>query len=44
MDKVPLDKKSIHTVCSNIASDALRDDMRKTIENFRSMIVYTIVR
>jgi hypothetical protein len=38
MDKVPFSKKTLRTVCSNIAKEALEDDMRKTLETFRDKI------
>jgi hypothetical protein len=38
MDNVPFSKKTLRTVCSNIAKEALEDDMRKTLETFRDKI------
>jgi hypothetical protein len=38
MENVPFSKKTLRTFCSSIASDALKDDVRKTMESFRDMI------
>lgn len=35
---VPFSKKTLRTFCSSIASDALKDDVKKTMESFREMI------
>ena len=36
--KVPFCKRKLRTVCSQIASETLQDDIAKTLENFRDMI------
>lgn len=38
MANVPFTKKSLRTICSEIARDSLEDDVRKTLENFHEMI------
>lgn len=38
MDKVPFTKNTLRTVCSNIAKEAIEDDVRKTLESFREKI------
>ncbi|KAM0831900.1 hypothetical protein ACQ4PT_022119 [Festuca glaucescens] len=38
MDKVPFSKKTLRTVCSNIAKEALVDDVQKTLQSFREKI------
>lgn len=38
MDNVPFSKKTLRQFCSSIASDALKDDVQKTMESFREMI------
>jgi hypothetical protein len=38
MGNVPFSKKTLRTFCSSIASDALKDDVKKTMESFREMI------
>lgn len=37
-DGVPFIKKALRTLCSDIAAEALKDDVRKTIEGFRDNI------
>ncbi|KAM0869149.1 hypothetical protein ACQ4PT_040856 [Festuca glaucescens] len=38
MEKVPFSKKTLRTVCSRIAKEALIDDVQKTLESFREKI------
>lgn len=38
MENVPFSKKTLRTVCSRIAKEALVDDVQKTLESFREKI------